>query len=143
MKKHLKIFFFFLREEKETRYPKGIEVVNFFSTEKFEVTVKTYGVIVDTYEMDDLDAHFLGKIVNNHLKTKDNVSLNGVFGNIREYDEVLVRGLKEFLCRLGYEIEFIEISREEGIQLNNNFNKNNTFGWTDFRAGYPRYEHQD
>jgi hypothetical protein len=62
--------------------------------------------------------------------------------NAPEYDGVWARGLREFMWRIGYEIEFVEVSHEEGVKHHNEFTRNNPFGWLDFRAGYPKYEHR-
>jgi hypothetical protein len=129
MKKHLRIFVFFDYQKKETRHnDKG----------PYDLNVNVYRMVVDITGLDDVDSHFLSGIVNRSIHKKEEVH-----SGCSHFDEIWILGMKEFMWRIGYEIEFVDISSEEGWKKHNDLSQNDKFGWLDFRRGYPRYEHQE
>jgi hypothetical protein len=129
VKKHLKIFVFFNNKEEKTQFDQTTGRCH-------RVMVDTFKLIADTTGLDCVDAHFLSQIVSGYTKTQDDLC------NAPGYDGVWAQGLKEFMWRIGYEIEFVNIEPKEGWKRHNEFTQDNPFGWLDFRSGYPRYEHR-
>lgn len=129
MKKHLRILVCFDKQRKKDQYNKN--------TRRFDpVVVNVYRLEVDAAGLDCVDAFFLGQMVNRHIDTNDDVL------DASGYDGVWARGLKEFMWRIGYEIEFVKVDSEAASQNHNELTQN-PFKWLDFRAWYPSYEHRE